>query len=436
MPEIAEAQAVLAALAERDEVKAAIAQRERRLHLQTSYGQAILYSRGFATKETQAVFARAAGLATKSGDFSERFAAAHGLWTTAWVRCELRAARDQASAFLREAENLRRLMEAGVARRGLALINYCLGNFLEAHTHCERALDLCDPQRDQEARERFGDDTGTLALSLLAETSWHLGEVERARELIDAARGRATKLGHFPSMGHPLYWRWTIEIWRGDLGAALAAAEALAVLGQESGMSPWRALGEIGAAWARGRLYDPAVGATELRRTLGALADQGVSLGVPFYKALLAELEAETLGPAIALGRIDEALALADRLEYRCALSFMHRIRGDILLKLDPANPAPPEDAYRSAIAVANEQGARSPHLQAALALATLYRSTNRAADAQAVLAPAVEGFSPTPEMPEIAEAQALLESLARGGEEAIASKDQATRVDGGWPRL
>jgi hypothetical protein len=34
-------------------------------------------------------------------------------------------------------------------------------------------------------------------------------------------------------------------------------------------------------------------------------------------------------------------------------------------------------------------------------------------ADAHAVLAPALEGFTPTPEMPEIAEAQALLEHLA-----------------------
>jgi hypothetical protein len=34
-------------------------------------------------------------------------------------------------------------------------------------------------------------------------------------------------------------------------------------------------------------------------------------------------------------------------------------------------------------------------------------------AEAHAVLAPAIEGFSPTPEMPEIAEAQALLERLA-----------------------
>ena len=72
-------------------------------------------------------------------------------------------------------------------------------------------------------------------------------------------------------------------------------------------------------------------------------------------------------------------------------------------------------------------QKARSFELQAALALAKLCQSASRPADAHAVLAPALEGFSPTPEMPEIAEAQALLESLAHGGEEAFPSKEQST---------
>jgi hypothetical protein len=37
----------------------------------------------------------------------------------------------------------------------------------------------------------------------------------------------------------------------------------------------------------------------------------------------------------------------------------------------------------------------------------------NRPADARAVLAPALKGFSPTPRMPEIIEAEPLLERLA-----------------------
>ena len=93
---------------------------------------------------------------------------------------------------------------------------------------------------------------------------------------------------------------------------------------------------------------------------------------------------------------------------------YLHRLRGDILLKRDPSDPAPAEDAYRTAMAIAKQQSARSYELLASLSLARLYQSTGRNAEAHAVLAPALEGFSPTPEMPEIAEAQALMERWRR----------------------
>jgi predicted ATPase len=121
-------------------------------------------------------------------------------------------------------------------------------------------------------------------------------------------------------------------------------------------------------------------------------------------------------------------LAIAEETGEHFTDPYLHRLRGEILLKRDPTNPAPAGEAFKTAIAVAEEQGARSYVLLASLSLAKLYQSAARQDEAHAVIAPALDGFSPTPEMPEIAEAQALLESLARGGEGAIASKDQATK--------
>ena len=88
-------------------------------------------------------------------------------------------------------------------------------------------------------------------------------------------------------------------------------------------------------------------------------------------------------------------------------------MRGELLLRRGAPNLKVAEEAFQAAIATAKEQGARSYQLLALLALAKLYQSTSRLAEARAVLAPALEGFSPTPEMPEIAEAQVLLESLS-----------------------
>ena len=164
--------------------------------------------------------------------------------------------------------------------------------------------------------------------------------------------------------------------------------------------------------WARARLGDRETGVTELRQALAAYTDQGNKLFVPLFQGLLAEIEAEGQDAEGALARIDEALALAGETGEHWTDAFLHRIRGEILLKRDPANTAPAEEAFLTAIAIAQQQKARSFELRAALSLAKLYQSTGRAADAHAILAPALEGFSSTPEFPEIEQAQTLLAAL------------------------
>ena len=283
----------------------AAASSRRRLKLQTDYGQAMMWSKGFAAEETKTAFARAAELAARTDDFSERFGACHGQWTLEIVRGELRSARELASTFLREAEDAGRVVETGVAHGSLALIGYFSGDFLDAQIHCEQALEACTPGHEEKARERFGEYTGALAMSCLAITTWQLGEVDRARELIEMANRRATELGHAPSMGHPLLFdpsrspargRSCRSEFRGGSGIVRARArdDALA------------SMGELSAAWARGRLYDPAAATAEFRRELAACSEQGATINIAFFQALLAQLETDTMGAETALKRIDD----------------------------------------------------------------------------------------------------------------------------------
>ena len=384
----------------------------QRVKLQVDYSEAIMYYKGFSAEETRVAWARAAELAANRDDFSERSAVRHAQWTLAIVRGELRAAQELASTFLCEAEEAGRPVEAGVARRSLGVICYYSGDFLNARIDCERALDACRHERDFEARKRFSDDTGAVAMSILAITSWQLGEVERASELINMANHRAAELGHAPSKVHPLYWKSILEILRGDAAAALITGEALEGLCEEHGMGEWRAVAEMVVGWAHGRLSSPTAGAAEMRQALAVLINKGMRIVVVFFQGLLADLELETLGADSAVVRIDEALVSADQSTNFASLPFLHRLRGDILLKRNPRNTAPAEDAYRTAIDIAKQQAARSPALQASLALAKLYQSAGRPAEAKAVLAQALEGFAPTDEMPEIGEALELMVAI------------------------
>src|SRR5262249_55780734 len=153
-------------------------------------------------------------------------------------------------------------------------------------------------------------------------------------------------------------------------------------------------------------------GVTELQQALAAYAAQGNKIYVPFYQGLLAEIGAQGDAEG-ALSRIEEALTLAGETGEHWSDAFLHRLRGETLLKRHPANTAAAEDAFLTAIAIAQQQKARSFELRAALSLAKLYHSTDRPEDAHAVLASALRGFSPTPEFPEIEQAQTLLAALA-----------------------
>jgi predicted ATPase len=186
-------------------------------------------------------------------------------------------------------------------------------------------------------------------------------------------------------------------------------------------------MGQFYSIWARGRLLDPEVGANEVRETLKAYLAQGYRSWAPSFHGLFAEVEAQNGNSDGALVSIDRGLAIAEETGERFTDPYLHRLRGETLLRCGPANPKPAEEAFQTAIATAEEQGARSYVLLASLSLAKLYRSTARPKEAYSVLSPALEGFTPTPEMPEIAEAQALLECLAHDGDGTIPAKDPTT---------
>ncbi len=413
MPEIAEAQALLAALAESDEVKAEAAQRRRMTHLRVAYGNALIATRGYGAPETTEAFAKARESACGEKDAPERLAADYGLWTGSYTRGELLPMRGHAAAFLRDVEAGPDSPEAGVAHRILGSTHWFAGECVEARDHLERALALFQPVRDDDLAFRFGQDAGVASMLALAFTLWPLGDVERAISLVGGARARITGLAHIGTHAFARMRAAAFELMRGDLSRAAPNAVELVRLAREHDLQLWRAFGVFLEGWVEAQSGAPADGLEDMHRGVKLLRDQDVLYFDGLIKTALAEGEARVGDVARALAILDEALATSERIGHRTFDAELHRIRGEILLRRDPANSAPAEEALKAAIAIARQQSTRSFELRAALALAKLYQSTGRPVEAHAVLAPALEGFSPTPEMPEIAEGQTLLAALA-----------------------
>jgi class 3 adenylate cyclase/predicted ATPase len=413
MPEIAEAQALLAALAETEEVKAAEAQRQQRLHLQTAYGQAMMWSKGFVAEETRAAFARADELAVKTGSNAERNAIYFARWVSSHVSGELNSARKIAESFLREAEAEGSALEAAVARRALGWTCLFQGELALARSHVERVLADHARERNMDASPMFGFDNKVTAKKDLALSVWLLGDAEFARRLIEQTDQEGQELRQIANIANVTAYTALLEAYRDDPAATRRVAGEALRFAKERDMAFFAALGEILSSWARGRLGDPEAGLSELRRALTAYLEQGYRAVAPCFYGLVGELEAMIGHLDLALESVDTGLAIADKTGERWTDPFLFRRKGEILLERDTANPHPAEAAFRTAIVIAQRQGSRSFCLRAALSLAKLLQSTGRPVDAHAVLAPALDGFAPTPEMPEIAEAQALMERLA-----------------------
>ena len=280
-----------------------------------------------------------------------------------------------------------------MAYRISGLTRLYFGDYAEARANIEKALAILDSERDRDLAFRFGQDQVAAAMIYLALVLWPLGDVERARQFADQAASQATKSGNVQTLAYVNYHLCLFEALRGDRERAAPVAKAVLDLAREHAMPIWESAGRLFHGWANWLVGDQQMELAEMRRGIERWRELGQAFHRPYLGALLAEAEASAGNLDIAIGELDRFLAEAQSTGERWSDPELHRVRGELLIKRNPANTAPAEEAFLTAIAVAQQQRARSFELRAALSLAKLYQSTGRVADAHAVLAPRSKTF-------------------------------------------
>ena len=239
-----------------------------------------------------------------------------------------------------------------------------------------------------------------------------LGRVDEALLLVDRALTDAGSAAHAPTMGYALGFAGFLALFRRNPETAATYGQALAdIVSRYDLPAFWAGLAVFFRGWAKWSDGAEESRFAEMRRGLAIPREQARVWLLP-HEAALAEAEAGAAEIDAGLRRLDGTLAELEATEARYYQAEMHRIRGEILLKRDPADTAAAEQSLQAAISIAQSQKARSFELRAALSFAKLYRAANRDAAAYAVLTPAVNGFPPTQQFPELAEAQTLLSAL------------------------
>jgi predicted ATPase/class 3 adenylate cyclase len=378
--------------------------------LQTSLARAIQSTQGY-TQEVEQAYQRALELCDKAGQVPELLPVLRGLATFHTMRMEHAQALALGERIVQLAE---RLGESDMATQGQMVVGYSLASLdrpHEGHAHLEKAIALYDPKRQRPRRLGIGANEGVIALNASAMYLWMMGYPERARQRMDEAVALAFKLDHPFSVCYGLFHHSLLNLWLGFPEVTRERTRALLELTAEHEFQIWSAVGTC----VRGMALV----------MLGSI-DQGVRMiedGIHVYRALktppifypiLLSMQASAYGiaarPQEGMPLINEALQLGAQVKGKVFAPELMGAVAELLVALN--NSAEAEQLLQAALQISQELQTTMLELRAAMKLSRLWQQQGKTEQARNVLqnayAKMTEGF----EMPDLVQAQALLQEL------------------------
>jgi class 3 adenylate cyclase/predicted ATPase len=383
------------------------------LRLRLALGQVHQAMRGFAAPEAERAFVHARELGAELGESTETFQALWGLWLQATGQGRFEAARSIAEELLALADRFGDpAMQLEAHHAMWPTVAWC-GQPEAARRHAEHGMALY--QREHHPSHALlysGHDPGVCARLFSAWSEWLLGYPARALETSHAGLALAQGLSHQYSVALALYWTATVHQLCGHADRTRDLAESLVALSTEHGFQQWRASGTILSGSAQAELGHGEQSISQLRRGIDEYRTLGTVLFIPYFLSLLAEA-------LLKHGDAAEGLeAAADALKHTANgqqiwTAEVHRLKGELLLARDRGAAADAEVAFRQAIEIARQQGARSWELRAVVSLGRLWRDQGKPDDARRVLTETYGWFTEGFDTADLREAKNVLNSCS-----------------------
>lgn len=381
------------------------------LDLQIALGGALIAAQGYTAAETDKAFARARALCERVGETSQLLRAVWGQFTSRFVGGAQTAALAAAEEMLALAERRGDVSGRIMAQASCGSVLFFLGRLQPARAAFAQALAI-EAVDERESTFLYGQSGRVLALAYLALDLMLMGFAEEAQRQSACALAEASALAHPTSLcfAHSIATR--IAFARRDGEGLSRHAGMVMRLSNEQGLGLWQALGEIYRGWTAAHAGRVGDAIASIRGGLARYRAGGARLSLPLYLLTLATAQAHAGDPDAAAATIGEALQASEVGEERWMDAELHRVAADILFLSPQRDAARAEAELRAAMTIAAEQGARLWHLRAATRLARLWRETGQRREARALLAPICSGFSEGQDLPDLAEARALIEEI------------------------
>lgn len=287
------------------------------------------------------------------------------------------------------------------------------GQFVEAKTILQRAVDAYAVERHHQHTLLYGNDAGVYCMVRLAWDLWYLGYPDQARQLCHAALTLAQQLAHPWSLQMVLMFvNWLYCDCR-DVDNVVASYSALQVAHDKLNVESI-ARYQMFEGWYLVQSGQRQAGIARLYDDVAAW--QAINSGAlygPYIYTIIVEAYYLEGAYADALIAMEEAFAQLNGSQTYWYLAEMYRHKGEVLAKLG-SNKAAIEVCFQQALDLARQQQAKSLELRAVMSLSRLWQQQGKTTAAYTMLAEIYGWFTEGFDTPDLQEATALLAQLQR----------------------
>jgi class 3 adenylate cyclase/predicted ATPase len=380
--------------------------------LRVALGPALMATKGGASRDVQENYARARELAERADVGREMFPVLFGLFRYYVLRAELQTAASLAMQLLdlaRSEKDSGLLIEGSLAM-GAAV--FWMGDTATAAKHFSDALNTYSPSVHSSHSLLYGQDPFLIATSYLALSDWTLGYADRAVETIGRALARGQETGHLFSRAYALYGAAWVHQLRGEPRECLAWAEKCLELSSDQGFRYFMGLGAAAKGWAEIQQGNAIEGLARVQDGVAAWSATGALASFTYHHSLLADACLKAGKAQEGLDVVRGALNTVLQTGERCWEAELHRIKGEILLKLQGGGEEA-EKCLHDALHAARARQCRGFEIRAATSLARLWYRSGRRAEARAVLEPTYRAFTEGFDTADLRKAAALLDEIS-----------------------
>jgi len=386
-------------------------QREVDIHL--ALGASLIATKGTAAPEVGETYTRARQLCQHLEEPQQLFPVLRGLHIYYHVRAELQAAHTLGDQLLALAEQVQDPGMLLVAYHSLGTTLYNLGAVASAQTLFAQGIALYAPQQHRASALLYGEDTGVICHGFSAHTLWYLGYPDQGLTRSHEAVTLAQQSAHPYSLSFVLSFAAILHQFRREERLTQERAEVALSVAKEQGFPLWVAIGSLLRGWTLAQQGEAQEGVEQLTQGLIAHRATGAEIFRPYYLALLAEASGMQGEPEEGLAWLTEALMLVDTTGERWYAPELYRLKGALLLRYSSDNQAEAENCFHQAMAIAQNQQAKSLELRAAINLARLWQQQGKHQEAHDLLAPVYGWFTEGFDTPDLQDAKMLLDELA-----------------------